>query len=268
MNKKTMYIWVFILVVIAVGALAYMNFSSVGGSKSFNELIGQTVPRSVVLELSVPSALSNRLVEGSAATQTPQGPTVFYINASPLMNGTKPEILYIGAEYCPYCAITRWGMIIAMSRFGNFSGLHYTASNSTDVYPNTPTFTFYNATYQSNYISFVGVETTTRNRYQPLQNPTPFENSLFSTYDPGGGIPFIDFANQTIQLGAVVDPAALQGYSWSTAISNLTETNSSVSQALIGEADIDTALICKATNMTPSSICAQPYISKILTSIK
>ena len=35
----------------------------------------------------------------------------------------KPELLYIGAEYCPYCAASRWPLIIALSRFGTFKGL-------------------------------------------------------------------------------------------------------------------------------------------------
>ncbi len=44
-------------------------------------------------------------------------------NPAPLAANGKPELLYIGAEYCPYCAAERWAMIVAMSRFGTFSGL-------------------------------------------------------------------------------------------------------------------------------------------------
>ena len=35
-----------------------------------------------------------------------------------LTSGGKPEILYVGAEYCPYCAAERWAMVVALSRFG------------------------------------------------------------------------------------------------------------------------------------------------------
>ncbi len=28
----------------------------------------------------------------------------------------KPEFLYIGAEFCPYCAAMRWSMAVALSR--------------------------------------------------------------------------------------------------------------------------------------------------------
>jgi Domain of unknown function (DUF929) len=35
----------------------------------------------------------------------------------------KPEVLYTGAGFCPYCAAVRWPLIVALSRFGTFSGL-------------------------------------------------------------------------------------------------------------------------------------------------
>ena len=81
-----------------------------------------------------------------------------------------PEVFYLGAEYCPYCAAERWPMIVALSRFGTFSGLKTTSSSSTDIYPNTPTFTFHGATYTSQYVDFVSVETTDRNQ-NPLESP-------------------------------------------------------------------------------------------------
>ena len=51
----------------------------------------------------------------------------------------KPEVLFIGAEYCPFCAAQRWAMVNALSRFGTFTGLTTTHSSSTDTDPNTPT---------------------------------------------------------------------------------------------------------------------------------
>ncbi len=71
------------------------------------------------------------------------------IDSSPLMNGTKPEILYIGAEFCPYCAAERWSLTIALSKFGNFSGLEYMQSAADDG--DIATLTFLNATYTSKY---------------------------------------------------------------------------------------------------------------------
>lgn len=257
-----MYLAIFGIIVIAVAILAYANYSAPSTTLSFNQLIGQQVPQSVVSQLEIPSSISNRIGAGSVSNPP------FNINSSPLMNGTKPEIIYIGADYCPYCAVTRWGLIMALLRFGTFSNLHYMASNSTDVYPNTPTFSFYNSTYQSNYISFVSVETSTRSRYQPLQKLNNFQNSLFVAYNPSGGIPFIDFANLSIQAGAPVTPVVLQGYVWNDTIANLTDTNTTISQALVGTADVYTAEICRATNMTPSSVCSQPYVGRMISTFK
>ena len=80
------------------------------------------------------------------------------VSGSPLMLNGKPEVLYVGGEFCPFCALERWSLMVALSHFGTFSGVEYMQSSSTDVDPNTPTFTFANATYTSQYITFVAVE--------------------------------------------------------------------------------------------------------------
>nr|WP_274378377.1 DUF929 family protein [Sulfolobus islandicus] len=62
-------------------------------------------------------------------------------------------------------------------------------SSSTDVYPNTPTFTFANSTYSSTYMSFYGIEYQDRN-YQPLDKvPT----QIYNMWEEYGNlsIPFI-----------------------------------------------------------------------------
>ena len=46
------------------------------------------------------------------------------IKDTALTSNGKPEILYIGAEFCPYCAAERWAIAVALSRFGTLSPLH------------------------------------------------------------------------------------------------------------------------------------------------
>ena len=66
-----------------------------------------------------------------------------------------PELFYLGAEFCPYCAAERWSVVIALSRFGSFSNLRTTMSDSNpDDIPNTHTFTFYGSSYSSQYLDF------------------------------------------------------------------------------------------------------------------
>src|SRR5438876_9206536 len=125
------------------------------------------------------------------------------ITGTPLKGPSgKLEVFYYGAEFCPYCAAQRWPLIIAMSRFGTFSGLQTTSSSSSDVFPNTPTLTFRNATYSSQYLELRAVETTDRDR-NPLQSPSESEQQLVNSYDPGGTIPFIDLAHRYAISGAM-----------------------------------------------------------------
>jgi hypothetical protein len=49
-------------------------------------------------------------------------------SGSPYLSNGKPVVLYIGAEFCQYCAIERWALIMALMRFGNFTSLHYMTS--------------------------------------------------------------------------------------------------------------------------------------------
>jgi thiol-disulfide isomerase/thioredoxin len=256
-NKK-LYIALAALVLLIAVALIVTESNNQAQSVIGLE-INRPVSQSALSQLAISNAISNKIGVGGVQ----YFPHKVTPTAPPLVNGTKPEILYIGAEYCPFCAITRWGLIIALMRFGTFTNLHYMASNETDVFPNTPTFDFYNSTYTSNYVSFVSVETTTRNRNIVLQTPTPSQEKIFNTFNPQGGIPFIDFANQSLQLDAPELPITLEGQTWNSTLANLTFTNSSISQALVGSADVFTAQICMITNNTPQSVCDQNYVTNI-----
>lgn len=192
---------------------------------------------------------------------------------TPLTKSGKPEFLYMGADYCPFCAAQRWALVVALSRFGTFSNLGATTSASNDVYPNTQTFSFHGASYTSPYISFVGVELQTNiisnGSYTPLDTPTAEENSLISTWDKppytpsAGGIPFIDIANKYVMGGASYDPAILQGLSMATIAGSLTNTSTAPSKAILAAANVITATICKVTNDQPANVCSLGYIQQI-----
>jgi thiol-disulfide isomerase/thioredoxin len=174
----------------------------------------------------------------------------------------KPEFFYFGAEYCPYCAAQRWAVVVALSRFGTFSHLNQTTSSSTDVYPNTPTFTFYQSTYSSPYIDFVSVEYQD-NQQNPLQTPTADQQQLLAKYDAQGGIPFIDIANQYLVTSSSYSPQVLQGLSWQEIANELSNQNSPVAKGILGTANYLTAAICATTNQQPASVCSAPPIPQI-----
>jgi hypothetical protein len=194
-------------------------------------------------------------------------------SSAPLTSGGKPEVLYLGGEYCPYCATQRWAMINALSRFGTFSGLTTTHSSSTDVDPNTPTFTFYKSTYTSKYINFTPVEEYGTTSSTILQTPTAAEQALAQQYDPGSGtgspIPFIDLGNKYVQVGnlAPLSPTLLAGKSWSqVAAAMANPSGSQLGTAEIGNANYMTAAICKLTNNQPATACT-PTIQTLETSL-
>ncbi len=197
---------------------------------------------------------------------------------SSLTKGGLPELLYMGADYCPYCAAQRWAIVAALSRFGTFQNLGATSSGANDVYPNTQTFSFYGSSYSSKYLSFVGVEMQTNipsnGSYTTLQNPTTAQNTLLTAWDKppytptADGIPFLDFANKYVLGGASYNPGLLQGLSLQTIAGSLSNTSSAPGKAILGTANILTASICKIDNNQPSSVCSLSYIQQIENAIK
>src|SRR5258706_2836824 len=56
-------------------------------------------------------------VSNTVGTGNLQKPLQSIKNPPPTLTGPtgKPEFLYMGAEYCPYCAAERWAMVVALS---------------------------------------------------------------------------------------------------------------------------------------------------------
>lgn len=181
--------------------------------------------------------------------------------------GGHPEVFYLGAEYCPYCAFQRWAMIVALSRFGTFSGLATTSSSSTDVYPNTPTFTFHNSSYTSQYVDFVAVETQDRNQ-KALESPTPAQQALVTSFDSAGSIPFVDLGNRYAIVGASYNnPGILSGMSWQAVADAVLQPDSEQAKAILGAANLITASICRLTADQPASVCSGAAIQAIETKL-
>lgn len=183
----------------------------------------------------------------------------------------KPEVLYLGAEYCPFCAADRWSLIVALSRFGSFSNLHTITSSGTDTFANTPTFTFYGSTYQSQYVDFVPVEQTTRDQNVPLQTPTSEQEALAAKYDAppyvpaaaANSIPFVNFGNQYVTVGSGYQPSVLDGFTWDQIANALDNPSSPITKGIVGNANYITAAICQMTNNQPASACSSPTIQQI-----
>ena len=247
---------VVVIAVVLGFVIAKLNSKSTTTTTASNGPTGAALAAVVAKTTSVPTSVLEKVGAGSV-TSPPSS-----ISGTPLTAGGKPEMLYVGAEYCPYCAFERWGMIVALSRFGSFSGLSTVHSSSTDQFPNTPTWTFYKSSFTSKYLTFTTVEQTTNVPdsssplgYVPLQSLTAAQQALLTKYDPNGSIPFVDIGNKYLINGASASPQVLQGLSWATIASDLTNTSSPVAQAVNGAASYITAAICKVTGGQPASAC-------------
>jgi hypothetical protein len=165
-----------------------------------------------------------------------------------------PGTFYVGAEYCPFCAATRWAIIAALSRFGTYNKLYDMESASNDIGPNTPTFSFYGTTYSSQYLVFKSWEVYTRDGH-PLETVPTAEQAIFKKYQPGGQIPFMNIGNKFVVLGSAFDPRDLSGLTREDIAGGLTNPHNPVTQAIITAANYFTASICATTKSAPASIC-------------
>ena len=134
--------------------------------------------------------------------------------------GTKITFVYVGGEFCPYCAMERWAIVMALSHFGNFSGLGSIVSAENSV----PTYTFYSSyTYTSNVIDFEPVEVydnvfnSNTQSYGSLQNPNSLQQNEMNKYG-SGSIPFICIGGVYFRSGAggSLTVSTFSGQSFST----------------------------------------------------
>jgi len=252
--------------------VALIFFKAATNTPAAGPAASSATTASVTRELSsVPASTLDAVGKG---TTNPLIPTKAQ---PPLTSGGKPEVVYMGAEYCPYCAAERWAMVVALSRFGTFSNLSLIRSSNSDVFTNTATLSFYKSGYTSKYLVFNSVEMNSEkqvgNGYATLQKPTAAESKLMSTYDAPpyvpssstGAIPFIDIGNQYLISGSQYLPSALGttqavdsghfGLTWSQIASDLKNPASPVAKDIDGAANSITAAICKITNNAPAAVC-------------
>jgi hypothetical protein len=247
---------VIVVVVAFIIIKANQNSAKTGSGTSAT---GAALPARVIKDITaVPAATLNAIGPGSTVSKA-----VTSISGSALTSAGKPEVLYIGAEYCPYCATERWAMAVALSRFGIFSGLRGIYSSSTDVDPSTPTLTFYKSTYTSKYLTFTPVETTTEDRNTTLQTPTAAQAKIWQKYDSAGNIPFIDFGNKYLINQVTYDPSVLKGKTWAQIASALNDKSSAIAKGADGSANVMTAAICKLTHNQPANVCTSPMITSL-----
>ncbi|MGN6722436.1 MAG: DUF929 family protein [Marmoricola sp.] len=225
-----------VLIVISVLVGVGLNNDSHGGATAATATVAQEVT-------SVPGSAFDAIGKGTVqATASP-------LTSSALTENGKPKILFVGAEWCPYCAAQRWVMAVALSRFGTFAGLGevYSAADDGDL----ASLSFHGATYKSNYLVFDANEVEDRS-HKKLDTLSATDLKIFQTY--GGGFPFIDLGGK-YQVGAMYSPEVISGLSQKEIAAALKDPSSQVAQAIVGSANSLTATLCTLTGNKPANVC-------------
>jgi hypothetical protein len=238
----------------------------------------QTTPRSltapgVVMSLAkVPGRVFDT-IGISSPTAIVEPPTVV-ANQPPLTSSDKPEVLFVGAEFCPFCASERWPLIVALSRFGHFESLANMQSSGNSVFPGVQTFTFFGTTYVSRYVAFDGIELYSdtpdaHGVYTRIARLSPSEASLVARYGTAAGRadPFVDIDNRTLATTSGFSPAVLVGQSQAQIAGELSQPTSVTGQAIVASANYLTAGICEATHQLPTSVCASKGVRAAATAL-
>ncbi|MGH8426517.1 MAG: DUF929 family protein [Gammaproteobacteria bacterium] len=218
----------------------------------------------------VPASLITTLEQASKAglrlSVVPEPVDLKAIDGPRLGTGDKVGLLYMGADFCPYCAGQRWALILTLVRFGKLEGVDYMLSSSQDAYPNTPTFSFLHATYTSDHLVFQPVETEDRNG-KVLMKPTDEQNKIYSTYDAPpytpvfGSIPFIYLDGQYVLNRPMLLPGDLTGKDWDTAAKAFADPQSALFQQAMPQVNALTAAICRLDGGNPDDVCSAPGVT-------
>jgi len=255
-----------VLLVVVILVVAKLAGAGGGDSTTTASAGSSNLPASVSKAItSVPAATFDKVGVGTASNPPKK------IDAPALTADGKPKVLYVGAEYCPFCAAQRWPVVVALSRFGTWSGLTATTSASDDTFPDTPTLSFHGASYASDYLSFTGVETETNERgsngsYGPLDKLSDADQKTFDDFnkppyvESSGGIPFLDIGGTHVVTGASFSPELLKDKSKAAIAADIANPDSELGKAVGGSANVLTAVICTQTDQQPANVCTSPGV--------
>ncbi len=254
-RNRTYGILAIALVVLLVAVLVIVKIAG-GGSGTLDQAsppAGTQIPAATLAKLQSVPISTLAAAPTSGIVTTPQS-----ANGSSLVAGGKPDLLFIGAEYCPHCAAERWPMYIALSKFGTFNpqpGRIHSANDDGDV----PTLTFYGTTYTSPYFTFNPVEVYTNkpegNGYAPLQTPTQAQLTLWQNTN-GGTFPFVDFGGKKVLPSAQYLFTPLENLPFSAVAAQVGNNSTAIGATIDASAAQLVTTICGSlSNQKPASVC-------------
>jgi hypothetical protein len=172
---------------------------------------------------------------------------------------STPTVLFVGTEYCSFCAAERWPLIAALSRFGTFGTLYDVESSSIDYAPDTPSFSFDGTSFTSKYVRFRAYEVKSdvlgSDGYLPLMKLSGSARSVLDRYDPTTRYPFVDIGGEALVLQANLSPETFVGTSRQQVTGGLVDPSDAVTQGIVASANYLTATICHADGERPGAVC-------------
>jgi Domain of unknown function (DUF929) len=257
MRRITILVTVLIIAV-SLGVGIYF-VATAGQGSQIDKLIGQQISPAVASSL---ASVSSQPYGPPATTAMQQALT--YYGGTPYVSAGKPTLVFVGGEYCMYCAAERWSIIMALERFGTFSNLTYMAS-ANPAEGDYATFSFIGSSYTSAYISFRPYEAFDRNE-NALQTVPSNYSAVWE--GKGGGIPFLDFGNTYVIANSLIaNPSIMgSGRNWTSILTDIS-TSDATGLQFREAANLITAAICKITQGEPLSVCSASPIGSEVSSI-
>jgi Domain of unknown function (DUF929) len=258
-RARTVLSSVLVVAIVIAGIAAYVIFKPAKKTPGSDGVPASAIVAQQVTNVS--DATLTTVGKGNVAT-TPSPVT----GESPLISNGKPEVLYIGAEFCPFCAIERWSLAIALSKFGTLTKLSQVHSAPDDG--NYASLDFLNPKYKSSfvskYITFTSLENENRS-HATLETPNSAQNALwYKLTNNSPGFPFIDFGNKFgITVHPPLDPSVLGKLTQKQVAAQLNNPTSKVAQVIDGGANDDIAAMCSMTGNKPASVCSTPLITSL-----
>jgi hypothetical protein len=253
--------------VILVAVIVLVTYALTDPKPRYQTVQRTTVAPNVMNELEkVPASVFDTV--GVAAPDTTLAAPDVLSGQPSLRAAGKPDVLYVGAEYCPFCAAERWPLIVALSRFGHFAGLKDMESASLSVFPGIQTFSFVGSTYSSRYLTFSGVELFSNaidadGLFTRIATLSPVEALAVAHYGrhpatsaSPGTFPFVDIGNRMVTSTSGFSPALLVKQSQAGLAGALDQADQPVTQAVIASANQLTSGMCAVTAEQPLAVCS------------
>lgn len=242
------------VIVVIIVAVIFAALNAPKGATTSAKTSG-TISDTLATSLtSVPAATYNTVGLGSASP-TP----IKSMTGEVAMKDGKPRMIYVGAEYCPFCAGERWALVTALSRFGTFTGIGYAVSSASDNPASIPTLSLKDAKFTSQYLSFESYEVQDRDG-KALQKE-PDDVAALQSANGGTAIPWIYYAGKAYQSGSTVDGSVFGDQAQDPIGATLSDASSAITKSVIGGANLTTARICEITGNKPAEVCSSAGVT-------